>query len=228
MLFYANILHMEKIINFLKTDIEISMECPLATTKRGKSALRGWKESEFILADLPKFNFPFPVANYIKTSWLVRYIHRGMVIGFKVKGLDSLPSREIFLLEFPGKVEMHSLRKKLRAMVNMPVLVRSGAPAEQGKFYKGMSMDISSGGIRLRLQEELRPSQSYFLTFHLPTGEIFKDVEGVAAQTERRDKHFEVGIKFIGANEKYEKAMESCLIQFLKDADMKENFLPGE
>lgn len=219
---------MEKNIHLLEAGMEISMECPLATTKRGKSVLRGWKENEFIIVDLPKFSFPFPAANYVKTSWLVRYINHGMVVGFKVKGLDSLPSREIFLLEFPGKVEMHSLRKKLRAKVNMPVLVRAGTAAGQGKFYKGMSMDISSGGIRLRLQEELLPSQSYFLTFHLPTGEIFKDLEGVATQTERRDKDFEVGIKFIGPNEKYEKSIESCLIQFLEEIDVKENFLPGE
>lgn len=213
----------------LKAGLEISMECPSATHKKAKSVLRGWRPGEYLIVDIPQFDFAFPVSTYLKANWVVRFIHKGKVVGFKVKGTDSIPSTNLFVLEFPKGVEAHSLRKQSRAKVNMPVLVHTHKDRELSAYYKGVSLDISVGGIRLRFQEEIKKSGSYYLSFYLPTGEAFKNVECKAMKTSSGEHGHEVGMAFVGLDEKHKKAIESCLIRFLDDAAGKEKgVLPGE
>lgn len=213
----------------LKIGLEISMECPSATHKKAKSVLRGWRPGEYLIVDMPQFDFAFPVSTYLKSHWVVRFIHKGKVVGFKAKGTDSIPSGSLFVLEFPKGVEAHSMRKQSRAKVTMPVLVHTHKDRELSAYYKGVSLDISAGGIRLRFQEEIKKSGSYYLSFYLPTGEAFKNVECRAIKTSSGERGYEMGMEFVELNERHKKAIESCLIHFLDDAAEKEKgALPGE
>ena len=211
----------------LKTDVEISMVCPAASDKKAKSIIRGWRSGECILVDIPKFNFSFPFSRYLKAGWVVRYVCQGDVIGFKTKGIDSLPSCDLFVLEFPDKLETHSLRQCKRAEVHMPVLVHTDRERRMGKYYKGMSLDISSGGIRLKTKEDLKTTRPYYLTFHLPSGEVFQEVECMVTQTNYIDRQYEVGLKFQNLPEKYKSSIDSCLVHFLDESGMGEESLFG-
>lgn len=213
----------------LKIGLEVSMECPSATQKKAKSFIRGWRTGEYLIVDIPQFDFPFPVSTYLKAHWVVRFIHKGKVVGFKVKGTDSIPSSNLLALEFPKGMEAHSLRKQLRAVVNMPVLVHTHKDRELSAYYKGVSLDISAGGIRVRFQEEIKKSDSYYLSFYLPTGEAFKNVECRARKTGMGEHGYEVGMGFVDLSDRHKRAIDSCLVHFL-DENLKkeEGLLPGE
>ena len=51
-------------------------------------------------------------------------------------------------------------------------------------------MYISLGGMRLKVPDELETSRPYFLSFYLPTGESFKDVECRALKEDEISRSF--------------------------------------
>lgn len=197
----------------LKVGMEVYMECPVATRKKGRSVIRGWS-SDYILIDSPKFNLPFPIATYSKAKWIVRYIRHGKIIGYTAKGLNFIPFLNLFALEYPREIEEHSLRGQTRARINIPVLVQANRNSEFGLRYNGVSVDISMGGIRIKMEEEMEFSDAYFITFHLPTGEIFKDVECLLTKTFIRGIDYQYGMKFVRLLEEQKKAIYSFFVQF--------------
>lgn len=198
----------------LKIGMEASMECPSASGKKAKSMVRGWRENEYILMDIPKFSFPFPVNTYLKEVWVVRFIRQGKVVGFKVNGLESFPAYDLFLLEFPKDIEVHSLRKQLRANLSLPVLLSSNSEEGIKLPSRGMSMDISLGGMRLKVPDELDASRPYFISFYLPTGESFKDVECQALKMEGAAQGWVARMRFSALSDQQKRALEACLLQF--------------
>lgn len=219
---------MSKKIKHLAAGLDISMECPTATNKRGRSVIRGWREKQYVVMETPIFSFPFPMNTYIKANWVVRYVHEGEVIGFTTKGLDLVNSHDFFILKYPGKVEAHLLRKQMRMNVSMPVLIHTSLDKDESLHYKGMSLDISAGGLRIRMKEEVGKSDSYFLSFYLPTGESFKNVECEMIKSSHETSDVEIGMKFLNLEKKYKKAIDLCLCHFFGESSSNENLLPGE
>ena len=196
--------------------MEASMECPSASGKKAKSVVRGWRENEYVLMDIPKFNFPFPVNAYLKAVWVIRFIRQGKVVGFKANGLESFSTYDLFLLEYPKNIEVHSLRKQLRANLSLPVLLFSSSEEGVKLPSRGMSMDISLGGMRLKVPDELDTSRPYFLSFYLPTGESFKDVECQALKMEGAAQGWVARMRFSALSEQQKRALEACLLQFFE------------
>lgn len=210
----------------LNNKLDVFVECPSATKDRGTSVIRGWRENDYILMDIPKFKHPFPLNTYHQATWLIRYVHEGEVIGFRVKGRESISSCNIFALDYPNKIETLVLRKQLRAALNMPVRFHTSSDPETSLKYKGMSTDISLGGIKIKLSEKVKKSDSYFITLYLPMGgtvnymqcEILKSVYG--------QRSCELGLKFINVSKEHEKAINSCIQQFSDVLDTEEDLFP--
>lgn len=204
------------------------MECAVASQIKAKSIIRGRRAGEFILLDVPTFKIPFPINTYVKAKWVIRYIHDGKVIGFKAQGKEVLSNLTLFALEYPGDLEIHSLRKQFRVSMHIPVLVHTNLDRSVSKYYRGMSIDMSSGGISIKSKEELKPVGSYFLTFYLPTGQVFTDMECQVVKTEYNSKDYKIALKFVNLPEKNQRALENCIVRFVEDPDLEESFLPGE
>lgn len=200
------------------------MECPVATEKRGKSFIRGWQENNYLLLDIPKFGYAFPVSTYVNANWVVRFVRKGKVVGFKARGKDVIAPYELFVLHYPEKLEARSLRRLTRAQINIPVLIHTDPDRKKSEHFKGMSLDISAEGIGIKLTKEIKKMDVYFLSFYLPSGETFRDVESKAVKTIMKNNCYEIGMQFIDLQEKHKRTIENCLKQYLGADSVEDDF----
>ena len=203
----------------LSSGLEVSVECPTATGEKGMSVIRGWRKNKYLLMDVPKFKHAFPVNNYNQATWLIRYVHEGEVVGFRVKGKTSIPDCDLFALEYPEKIETHLLRKQSRAFLNMPVRLHTSQDPETSYNYKGMTVDISVGGVRIKLPESIKKSNSYFVSIYLPIGGTLNYIACKIIKSSFGKRGCELGMSFINISEKHKKAINDCLHQFCNDLD---------
>lgn len=214
--------------NFFSADIKISMVCPSATEEKGVSMFRGWRGGEYVLVDIPRFKHAFPMNKYEKAEWVVRYIYQGKVIGFVIRGRLCVTACDLYVLSYPKKVETHSLRKQLRAELNIPLVLHTSSNPDAGEVYKGMSTDISAGGLGIKLHEDIKKFDSYYISIFLPTGRNIKYAECRIIKSNFGKRGHEFGVEFINLREDYKIAVDKCLQQFYEDLDEGKNILPGE
>tara|TARA_B100000959_G_C14954165_1_gene612991 strand:+ start:828 stop:1493 length:666 start_codon:yes stop_codon:yes gene_type:complete len=212
----------------ISTDLEVSVGCPTATADKGMSVIRGWRRDNYLLMDIPKFKRAFPVKSYVKDIWVVRYIFQGKVIGFSAKGKTEIPPCDLFALKYPDNVETHLLRNQSRAYLNMPIRLHTSRDPDKGDNYKGMTTDISAGGVRIKLPERIKSSDSYFLTIHLPTGKTLEYILCKIIKSSYDSRGCEFGLEFVNLKEGFKYEINLCLKQFYDGLDTDGNLLPGE
>jgi c-di-GMP-binding flagellar brake protein YcgR len=134
-----------------------------------KSVLVGMERGAYLICTAPRVSGLW-VQLGAKNQTVVRYLHGGVVYGFKstILGMVEEPFRLLFL-SYPEAIETVNLRQHER----IPCLIPSGATVA-GVAYKGVLLDISVGGccFAFNLQQdeekpEAKPGDDILLSLHM-------------------------------------------------------------
>jgi c-di-GMP-binding flagellar brake protein YcgR len=130
---------------------------------------------------------------------VVRYLHRGEVLGFRTTVLKQLDNPyPLIFLAYPKTVERFNLRKDARITCNLPV-----AATVKDQKLSGVITDISLGGCRvvLRSVENLDsglflPEASLLLDFTVPGGDGPIHLKCLIRNAHLAKEKIEVGVEF--------------------------------
>jgi c-di-GMP-binding flagellar brake protein YcgR len=118
--------------------------------ERLKSSLVGILPDQYLILTLPQLGtYPGQRTHVdVESEILVRYVHRGVVWGFKsrLKRVVSTPVG-LLMIEIPSSIESHDLRQEKRIDCLLPGKIKLGKTSR-----KGAVVDLSKKGCRLVIE----------------------------------------------------------------------------
>ncbi len=125
------------------------------------SAVRGWRNSAYILAEAPNVNW------CIKSKYdgmnIGRYSNNGKSYGFSIETLGAFPELGLLVVRYPTDAVISGYRANERYSFSMNVILRD--PESKGTAKgTGMIMDMSSGGVKFISDIELGQNVSLLLS----------------------------------------------------------------
>ncbi|MGC9963848.1 MAG: flagellar brake protein [Syntrophobacteraceae bacterium] len=155
---------------------------------------------------------------------VVRYVYAGNVYGFTSTILTCIqkPALIVFIA-YPTSVESMNLRKARRMQCLFPATVKG-----QGGDLKGLILDISLGGCKICIDNELSESlsidvdQTIGISFLLTGTTEEQVINGRVQNMKKDDKHTEMGIQFDPEN-----ASVLSNVKLYMDGFAKLQFLPA-
>jgi c-di-GMP-binding flagellar brake protein YcgR len=162
----------------------------LTKTRRVKvrSQLVGWYRPHMLIVTMPLVD-ERALVMASGTELVVRYMIDGEVYGFLTRLLrkhhDPAP---IWVLEYPGIVEVQNLRGKHR--------VQTFIQAKTDRDEDCLILDCSRTGALLAVTEKMEVGRPVTLNFTLPNGELIKDMETQVVRVFDSRLDTTVGVEF--------------------------------
>lgn len=159
---------------------------------RAKASVLGWKEPKYIMT-----TFPY-VGNRLLVSspgaeMIIRYLCDGVVYGFTAqmihKQQDPFP---MWVLNYPKVFETKNLRRSPRIQLVMPV--KSSAA---GSWH---SLDLSSHGALLSVDQDTDIDEQVTISFTLPNGVEVKDLPAKVMRVQKTKDENLIGVNFDDTN----------------------------
>jgi hypothetical protein len=197
--------HDERVVLHLGMKLQIEVE---GASERFASDVRGLQPGAYVLASIPQHrelgNLSDLLVNGVKV--VVRYMHNGMVFGFRtaIMGAVYSPARLLFL-EYPNMVENYNLRSHARVPCFLPARMKLGSDEIEGAV-----VDLSKGGCQFRIFEmnQLRHgvpptsgNEGLVLSLRLPGAESDVSLNGKLKQIRKAREWLAAGIGFNDLNE---------------------------
>ncbi len=168
--------------------------------ERYQVTVRGWKEDEYILLDLPVFQGSILKAAP-QAGCSISYTLDGTFINFKttISHILTQPIR-LLLLEYPKSFSTHNLRKNFRQRVNFSFFYsRESNPNEF--TFTGTIRDLSLSGALITHEKPLEKNETIALTVNLPQGKIANlpgRVKNIRNRPNTEREPFVTGLEFNG------------------------------
>jgi len=159
---------------------------------RFEVAVRGWWESFFLLATMPRGQKE-SMKMQVGTPWVVRYVFGGKAFGFKTEVLRTqFEPVPLVFLSFPASIEVQSIRRHER----VKTLLLARMKSSQGETDCTID-DISPGGCRVRCSQQLNPNDRISLSFTLPNDAKITDIEAEVRNVIKSGDLFAGGVMFM-------------------------------
>ena len=174
------------------------------------SVVRGWKESDCILVDLPSGDKP-SVEFRAGMPCRVRYVREGVLHSFESQVIGDLtfPTGGAFLgLAFPKHVESRSLRSAPRVRVEIPARLHG----PNGGSSSCMILDISRSGCRFEAPIfGVQPGDKLEISCLLPNQSPLVEAPGIVMRSYQGSRF---GVEFADLTEKQKTVLEDFLSIF--------------
>lgn len=178
--------------------------------KSYKTFLRGEKESEFLIVDIPTRGTGIPVSFQKDAKCVVRFMHEGTVFGFAAYMRKEIVNPVHFLiLDYPQNIEEFNLRKSERLETFLPVKLVLGNKKEKTK-PNSFVIDLSKGGCRIYIDgtASFNVEDKIQLTFPLPPWEPVQDQDGLVKVLHAIEKKFVIAIEFCDVDTQTQKKID--------------------
>lgn len=200
--------------------LHIDLGCPVflqceGISDRLKAELVGLHPGRYLIITTPSIQGQRKIPEGIREV-VVRYLHRGEVLGFKAKVIDQLekPFRLTFLT-YPTTVERFNLRKSVRVSCNLPASVELAEGV-----YQGIITDLSLGGCRLMLRAENKMDTGLFvpeaqldLVFQMPGREKRDRIKCAIRNANLSQDKVEGGLEFLELEDALKQAIKNYIDQ---------------
>ncbi len=172
----------------LETGMELSLE---KGSKVSKAVLRGWKNSHYLLVEMPDISWSRPDSSEI----IGRLFGKGRYYGFTTTQLGVLMEFKLVVLRYPDDIMATSYRQNERYNATLPVTISRSAETGQADDV-GVITDISEGGCKLVCQKTYHVGSKIFLQIDFPTGSRIDKLACILrAETNLGDKN-SYGVEF--------------------------------
>jgi len=165
------------------------------------SFFRGFVPQRCIFLDMPKRDGKLVSLPKSKTL-LIRYIHQGIMFGFRAMvNHEYIAPFQILIVDFPKQIEERNLRRSERIKTFIPISIR--LPENAGPVG-GAMMDLSREGALLSIDEGGLPvvGETVRISLKLPSGAVIDDLD-CAVRNLREPKSLRmIGVEFEAMDEK--------------------------
>jgi hypothetical protein len=187
-------------------EIGITLKIQIEGTKsRLTSELIGVEKGEYLVIKMPPVQFMDNLSNvlYKGNSIIVRYIHKGIVYGFKshISHFITNPAKLIFI-EYPNRIESHELRAHKRLDCYLPANVKITDSTRDGTIT-----DISREGYHIVIEKAkvansllLQVDNEIGVSFQLPGVAEKLTVEGRQKNIKQDNDNVGIGAEFSNMN----------------------------
>ncbi|VAX21760.1 hypothetical protein MNBD_NITROSPINAE04-2379 [hydrothermal vent metagenome] len=188
------------------------------TLERGglkvRTVLRGWKESQYLLVDIPGGLWTTPS----KEPILCKLFSAGAARGFKTQFLGVLRELQLLILKYPSNIVDKTNRSSSRFNTTLPVSVLGGPDGEQERG-KGVITNISKGGCQIVCPTHsgrLDIGDKLYLRASLAAGSTIEKAPCQLRRTTRSNGQIIYNVKFnIGVRENL-----TAVHEFLSNLDL--------
>jgi c-di-GMP-binding flagellar brake protein YcgR len=188
---------MENKISFTP-DARIIIEFPSLFKRRYYSAMRGYKQEQYIIIDHPEHNKRLlPLEEGMVC--MVRYIEGGLACGFKSQVLGTaLRPYPLAFLDFPNQVESSNLRQEERYPVSLAgSFVKESTEENSAQTPQVCDViNISGGGCLITSPESIETETTLLLTISLPEEGDAEGMETEVKSCVKSDSEYSLGLNF--------------------------------
>lgn len=181
---------------------------------RFKTYLRGWQHGSYIILDVPtELETALPVRS--QQCVVMRFMSHGAACGCLTTVLDMGAGKQMQYIRvaWPENVRVIALRRQERAVTRVPCTV--GIEGRQP--FEAELVDVSTGGCRLTLRDELTGGTKVKLSFILPDGTEIENAGAVVQSAMSDPSGFQHGCKWETVNELQESDIAFFVATSLSD-----------
>jgi len=163
--------------------------------RKYNTCFRGVAASKWIFLDIPKHKGK-RISLAKRQPLSIRYVHRGVVYGFRTKVHAAYVSPySILAVEFPGKIESFNLRRSERIKTFVPIRVES---PDTGEFFDAAMRNLSGEGALVSLGQGFTPEVGamVLISIELPTGVKAEGLPCVVRNVKKESGVSLVGVEF--------------------------------
>jgi len=185
------------------------------------SSVQDINEREFCISIPVKESRPLVLrkGDLVRVSFITDRTRYEFITKTRGRRVDNIP---LFVLDLPEEYTRVQLRDFVRVPVTMAVdYARIPVEGEEPVFVKADSLDLSGGGIRLLVNDDLAAETRLIIRFTIPlkTGPEEIEVVGKVVRTwaDERTKLRQAAIKFVKINHRQEDLITRYLINKMSE-----------
>ncbi len=177
--------------------LQLIMEAPDLHKIKFQTVLRGLKSDQYLVLDHPSHKGQ-PVNLPQETACVVRFIHKGRIIGFRSQVVAALRKPyPLLFLTYPKEVETSKIGRADRYPVNIETTCTPDAGVKStDKAPQGRMLNISLGGGLIRCPTAFEKGRHIFITINLQEFGRIIDLPVEVKRCETQGEEYLLGVSF--------------------------------